>query len=126
MDRRPPHRLRIRGVVHERQFFGPKLELVTELSTCPGRTTFRIEDAVTNRGGMPQEFQLIYHVNYGVLRCWRRCAKVVAAREQLGPEDAHAAERIDNYATYAGPTPRFIEQVYLARPRADGSGAAPV
>jgi hypothetical protein len=121
VDRRPPHRLRVRGVVHERQFFGPKLELATELSTSPGSDSFRIEDAVTNRGGTPQEFQLIYHVNYGAPLLEAK-ARLVAALDSVAPMNARAAEGIDDYATYAGPTAGFTEQVYLARPRADAGG----
>lgn len=118
IDRRPPHRLRVRGVVHERMFFGPKLELASELSTLPGSDAFRISDEVTNRGGQPQEFQLIYHTNYGA-PLLEAGAKVVAPLESVAPMNEHAAKSIDDYATYAGPTPGFIEQVYLCRPRAD-------
>src|SRR4051812_62411 len=35
VDQAPPHRIRVRGVVHERSFFGPKLELATEVATVP-------------------------------------------------------------------------------------------
>lgn len=121
VDREPPHRLRVRGIVHERIFFGPKLELVTELSTFPGSDSFRIEDAVTNRGGLPQEFQLIYHVNYGA-PLLTAGAKLVAALESVAPMNEHAASAIDDYATYAAPKAGFIEQVYLGRPRSDEQG----
>jgi hypothetical protein len=36
--------------------------------------------------------------------------------------NAHAAESIDDYDVYAGPTPGFIEQVYLIHPYADQDG----
>ena len=65
VDRRPPHRLRLRGIVHERSFYGPKLELATELSTAPGSDSFRVEDTITNRGGQDREFEVIYHANFG-------------------------------------------------------------
>jgi hypothetical protein len=65
VDAEPPHRMRVRGSVNERLFFGPKLELVAEVSTVPGSTTFRIDDSITNHGAAAQEFQLIYHANYG-------------------------------------------------------------
>src|SRR6266852_1483682 len=48
VDREAPYRLRIRGLVHERMFMGPKLALQTELSTEPGSSTFRITDEITN------------------------------------------------------------------------------
>jgi hypothetical protein len=65
VERQPRPRLRVRGRVDERAFYGPKLELWTEVSTEPGSSTFRVEDALTNRGAFDQEFQVIYHANYG-------------------------------------------------------------
>ena len=65
VDPDPPHRIRIRGTVYESFFYGPKLKLVTEVSTLPGSETFQISDHLTNEGASAQEFQLIYHGNYG-------------------------------------------------------------
>src|SRR5271165_3562345 len=41
-ERDPPYRLTLRGIVHERMFNGPKLELTTELSIEPGIRAFRL------------------------------------------------------------------------------------
>ncbi|MCX6895012.1 MAG: DUF4432 family protein, partial [Verrucomicrobia bacterium] len=65
VDRVAPYRIRIRGRVDERMMFGPQLELWTEISTEPGSNGLRIADIVTNRGASAQEFQLLYHANYG-------------------------------------------------------------
>jgi hypothetical protein len=46
-------------------FYGPKLEIQTEVSTLPGSDSIRISDTITNRGDDPQEFQILYHANYG-------------------------------------------------------------
>src|SRR4029077_340151 len=46
----PPYRITVRGIVHEKMLFGPKLELITEVSTEPGSPKFRIEDTVVNKG----------------------------------------------------------------------------
>ena len=65
-DRDPPYRITLRGIVHEKMFNGPKLELTSELSIEPGGVrSFRISDAVTNRGGQRQEFQTLHHANFG-------------------------------------------------------------
>ncbi|MFM7136288.1 MAG: aldose 1-epimerase family protein [Planctomycetota bacterium] len=125
VDREAPHRLRLRGIVHERWFNGPKLELATELSVVPGGDVVRIEDAVTNHGGTPQEFQLIYHANFG-RPLLEEGARVVAAIERIAPMNAHAAKAIAAYETYAGPVSGFIEEVYLAWPYADASGRSTV
>ena len=65
VDPEPPHRIRLRGTVFESFFYGPKLKLVTEISTLPGSEEFQISDQITNEGSSFQEFQLIYHGNYG-------------------------------------------------------------
>lgn len=121
IDRAPPFRIRVRGRVDERMLFGPKLELWTEISTEPGAGTFRVEDVVTNRGATEQEFQLIYHVNYGspLLEAGARFA---GAFEAVMPINEHAAKSVKNFATYAGPQAGFVEEVYCLRPLADGRG----
>jgi hypothetical protein len=121
IDRTPPHRIRVIGVVHERSFYGPKLELRTEVSTVPGSDEFRIDDAVTNHGGAPQEFMLIYHTNFGV-PLLEQGASVVAAADRVAPINDHAAKSVEGYLTYAGPTPGFIEQVYLLWSCGDAQG----
>ena len=65
VDREPPYRIHLRGKVDERMFYGPKLELQTEISTEPGTSTFRVADVITNHGAQPQEFEILYHTNYG-------------------------------------------------------------
>jgi hypothetical protein len=121
VDRSPPHRIHVVGVVHERWFFGPKLELRTDVSTIPGSNEFTIDDAVTNHGGAPQEFMLIYHTNFGA-PLLEKGASVVTAAERVAPINEHAAKAIDAWGTYAAPTGGFIEQVYLLWPRADADG----
>lgn len=121
VDKAAPHRIRVRGAVYERAFYGPKLKLMTELSTVPGEASFRIEDTVTNEGAGPQEFQLIYHANYGA-PLLEAGAKVYLAAESVAPMNAHAGKSLAKYADYLGPTNGFIEEVYLAKPKADKDG----
>ncbi len=121
IGKEPPHRIRVRGVVHERLFFGPKLELRTELSTVPGSDEFHIDDAVINHGGAPQEFQLIYHVNFGA-PLLEKGARVLAPAATLAPMNAGAGKAINRYDVYEGPTAGFIEQVYLITPFSDDPG----
>ena len=118
IDEKTPHRIRVRGVVHERLLYGPKLKLITEVSTEPGSSEFRISDSVTNEGAFDQEFQLIYHGNFGAPLLGKG-AKVHVAAKQIAPMNEHAGKAIDNWATYNGPTKGFIEEVYLFEPIAD-------
>lgn len=114
-------RIAVRGTVHERLFFGPKLKLVAEVSTTLGSDAFRIQDTVSNEGGADQEFQLIYHANYGDPLLGLG-AKLHAATETVTPMNAHAAGALAKWNTYAAPTPGFIEEVFLLKPIGDAEG----
>jgi hypothetical protein len=121
IDEVPPYRLRVRGHVNERMFYGPKLELVTEISTEPGSTSFRIEDVVTNRGAQEQEFELLYHTNYG-RPLLEEGSTFLAPVSRVTPFNDHAAQDIAQYREYAAPKLGFVEQVYCLRPIAGPDG----
>lgn len=121
IDKAPPHRIRVRGVVHERLFFGPKLRLVAEISTVPGEATLQIHDEVTNLGASKQEMQLIYHTNFGRVLL-EKGAQVVAPVNVISPMNANAAKAIESWSTYQEPTPGFIEEVFLIHPYANQEG----
>jgi hypothetical protein len=120
-ERDPPYRVTLRGIVHERMFHGPKLELTTELSLEPGARAFRLSDAVTNRGGQRQEFQMLYHANFGP-PLLEEGARFLAPVEMVTPFNDHAAKDVQRYDQFAGPAPGFIEQVYAMVPLSDRSG----
>ena len=122
VDSEPPHRIRIRGTVYESFFYGPKLKLVTEVSTIPGSDTFQISDQLTNEGSSKQEFQLIYHGNYGS-SILEEGATVYAPASSVTPMNENAAKYIDSWQTYLGPTKGFTEQVYLLEPLGDGNSS---
>jgi hypothetical protein len=98
-------------------FYGPKLELWTELSTEPGSNTFRVSDTLTSRGAAEQEFQLLYHTNFGKPLLGAG-ATFAGAVERITPFNARAAEGISTYEKYEAPTLGFIEQVYKIKPLA--------
>ncbi|WP_442508144.1 aldose 1-epimerase family protein [Novipirellula sp. SH528] len=121
VDREAPHRIRLQGIVNERMFYGPKLELITEISTVPGESSLRITDTLVNHGADEQEFQLIYHTNFGT-PLLEKDARTVVAAEKIEPMNENAAKSIDNFASYLPPTKGFLEQVYLVHPLADARG----
>jgi galactose mutarotase-like enzyme len=121
VDQDPPYRIRVRGRVAERMFYGPKLELQTEISTEPDSNEFRIADIITNRGAHEQEFEILYHANYGP-PLLEEGATLLAPVARVTPFNDRAAESVASYTRYAGPTAGFIEQVYCLRPRADAQG----
>ena len=86
----------------------------------PGSSSFRIEDTVTNLGGSPQEFTLIYHGNYGS-SILEEGAKIHVAAHKVAPMNEHAANAINNW-TSQGPHSDFIEEVFCIEPKADENG----
>jgi len=125
VDSEPPHCIRIVGRVDERMFYGPKLELQTEISTVPGSNTVTLKDSVTNGSSSSQEFQLIYHCNYGT-PLLEEGARFVAPVKRVWPINDHAASLIDKYDVYSGPVPGFVEQVYCIDPLAEENGLTTV
>ena len=121
VDRQPPYRIRIRGRVDERMFFGPKLELQTEISTVPGSAALRIADVVTNHGAQDQEFEVLYHTNFG-RPLLEGGSTFLAPVERVTPFNATAAKGVAAYATYGPPQPGFIEQVFCMNLLADSDG----
>ena len=99
-------------------FFGPKLQLVTEISTLPGSEEVTITDSVTNNGANDQEMMLIYHTNYGE-PLLEAGAKVVAPIKSLAPMNETAVAGLKDYATYGAPQADFLEQVFLTELFAD-------
>jgi hypothetical protein len=114
VDPEPPRRIRVRGRVAERMVHGAKLDLDVEISTEPGAASFRVADVVTNRGGYPQEFMMLYHTNVGrpILDAG---AAFVGPVERVTPLGAYDPKEIAAWATYAPPTHGFRGQVYCLR-----------
>ncbi len=116
-----PYQITIRGRVDERMMFGPQLELWTEISTVPGSNEIRIADTITNRGATEQEFELLYHANYGS-PLLEAGALFLAPVEDVTPMNKRAAKFLKDYSSFAEPTKGFVEQVYCFHPLADARG----
>ena len=123
IDPEPPHRVRVRGRVEERMFYGPKLVLEAEISTVPGSNRFQLADLIVNDGEDEQEFQIIYHANFGP-PLLEEGSTFAAAVERVTPFNQHAAKDLASYGNYQGPRLGFIEQVYCLRPKSDRAGRA--
>lgn len=104
--------LSVVGIVDETTFFGPQLRMTSTLSTRAGTNAFSICDTVVNLGASETELELLYHVNFGPPFLEAGSAMLCPART-IVPRNARAAEGIDAFSRYAGPTPNFEEQVYF-------------
>ncbi len=125
IDRQPPYRIAVRGLVEEALLHGPKLEIWTEISTIPGASTFRISDTITNRSAIEQEFGILYHGNYGP-PLMEGGARFFAPARQVTPINEHAARDVSDYDVYQAPKAGFSEQVYCLRLWADQSNRTKV
>ncbi|MFO1093939.1 MAG: aldose 1-epimerase family protein [Planctomycetaceae bacterium] len=112
VDPTSPGTLSVSGVVDETTFFGPALRLSTTISTRAGSNSFTVADEITNLGGHDAELELLYHINFGPPFLEAGASFHCPARV-VAPRNAHAANDIDTYQKYLGPTPGYEEQVYF-------------
>ena len=112
----------IRGVVDETMMFGTQLRLTTEISTVAGSSTLTIRDTVTNLSASDQEFQNLYHTNFGA-PLLEGGSQVVAPVARVTPRDTRAAEGdTARWNEYLPPTTGYIEQVYFLKLLGDEKG----
>jgi Domain of unknown function (DUF4432) len=117
----PPHELTVVGQVEEGCLFFPHLLLTSTCTTVPGSNRLVIHDIVENRGGEPAELQMLYHCNFGP-PFLEAGSRIVTPIHELAPLTARAAEGMDTYDTYSGPSPGFAEQVYCYDLLGDAAG----
>jgi hypothetical protein len=113
--------IRLCGQVYENTFLGPKLSLRSCLTTPINSEQFVIEDTVANGGASPQEFQLIYHTNFGTPLLEEGASLVVPART-VAPLNARADSDVHSLERFAAPQAGFTEQVYLMELYGDAAG----
>ena len=80
-------RIAIRGTVEEARLFGGKLRLETSIETQVGRPGLAVHDTVTNLSAAASDFELLYHINFGVPLV-QPGAKVSLPVKKLAPRDA--------------------------------------
>jgi hypothetical protein len=107
----PPHELTVVGQVEEGCLFFPHFCLTATYTTVPGSNRLVIHDVVENRSAAPAEMQLLYHCNIGP-PFLEAGSRIVAPIRELAPLTPRAAESVETFDTYPGPTPGFTEQVF--------------
>ncbi len=117
----PPYEISVGGQVEEAGLFLPHLRLTATVTTVPGSNRLVLHDVVENRSSQPAEMQALYHLNVGP-PFLEAGGRAVAPVKELAPLTPRAAEGIDTYETYAGPTPGYAEQVYAYDLLADAGG----
>lgn len=113
--------LAVTGVIDETTLFGPCLRLTSTVKTAAGSNRITVIDEITNLRGTNADVELLYHINQGAPLLGAG-AKLVAPVTEMCPRNARAAEGLDTYDTYLGPTAGFAEQVYFFDLATDHSG----
>jgi len=107
--------------VRETRLLCYNVALQTEIRTQTGENGFRIRDRIVNRSAKSTTAQLLYHINLGAPLLGEG-AQVVCPAVEICPRNDHAAKDIQNWQSYAGPTPGFEEMVYFFQLAADDNG----
>ncbi len=121
IDDNPPHRIRVQGTVSERTFKKAELVTHTELSILPSSNSFSLHDKLTNMSDYDDEYQIIYHSNFG-RPILEKGAKFSAAVKEVSPFNNYAKAGLDSWQTYQGPTKGYDEMVFNLKPIGDDSG----
>jgi hypothetical protein len=118
IDDTPPHTITIEGTVAENTFKKAELVTKTSLSVTPGESSFSINDTLTNQSDYEDEYQIIYHSNFGK-PILEKGAKVHAAAAEISPFNQYAEQGLENWQTYLGPTKDYDEMVFNLKPIGD-------
>ena len=121
VDDQAPHEIRIRGLLKEHTFKKANLSTWTELRYIPGSDSFTIHDELTNHSDYPQDYQIIYHSNFGT-PILEKEARFIAPVKSVSPFNDYAKQGLKSWNTYDAPTKGFDEMVFNLQPLADAQG----
>ncbi len=113
----------LQGDIPEQIVFGVNYLLRTNLVLEKGKAQIRIEDTLYNLGDTEGEYEMLYHTNFGP-PFLEAGSSFIGTFDKLVPRDVFAERGVQNLATFPGPTPGFIEQVFLLRGKPDNQGFA--
>jgi hypothetical protein len=121
IDKQPPYTIRLKGDLKEEAFKLVNFVIATELSTEAGAQHFRLHDTLTNNGDYPNEYQALYHNNFGP-PLLDRGARFNAPVQQVSPFNDKGASELGDWQTYREPTRDYDETVYNVVPYGDENG----
>ena len=95
---------------------------MTDFKIIPGSKTFALHDKLTNKADYNNEYQIIYHSNFG-RPILEKGAKIHAAVSEISSFNAYAQDGLKTWQTYLGPTKNYDEMVFNLKPVGDKKGA---
>lgn len=119
----PVPRLVIRGIVDETRVFGSQLRLTSEVSVPIGKADITFDDAITNLSDVPQEMQVLYHINFGTPLMGKGAEFLAPVKEVAPINAASAANGLKDWNRYDGPhMANYSAQVFLLKLASDAKG----
>ena len=113
------------GIVDEARLFGRKLRLTSTVRLRRGEPTLHITDEVKNLSSEATDFELLYHINFGI-PFLHPGASLVAPVAQFVPRDPHSATDVANWNVYDPAQPGLPEFVHLFKLAARTTGQTAV
>ncbi|MFN3193513.1 MAG: aldose 1-epimerase family protein [Aureliella sp.] len=114
IDVDPDHSLlTVSGTVHETRFMQWNLKLQAAYVIPFGEPEIMVRDQVVNASPNPASAQLLYHVNVGKPFLGQN-AKLHLETSRVVARNAHAANDLQSWSQYLGPTAGYSEQVYFS------------
>lgn len=121
VEQKAPYTITVKGLIKESTFKKSSLQAWATLSYTPGHRSFTVADKLTNVGDYPQDYEVIYHSNFGT-PVLEKGAHFVAPVREISPFNDYAATGLSTWQTYLGPTPNFDEMVFNIFPYSDDKG----
>ena len=121
----PEGRFVLSGSIREAVVFGSALRLETSVELSPGEASFTVHDRVTNVGGKPSEFALLYHLNFG-RSLLEAGSRLTAPVRWLQARDSADPEKLARALTFTAPEAGAGEEVYYLGLASDPDGQVPI
>lgn len=115
--------LLVKGTVVESRFMQFNIRLEATYTFAIGEPTIGIHDRVINASDTPTSIQLLYHINVGQPLLGAGSQLHLGAKRVVARND-HAAQDLESWSKYLGPTPGYSEQVYFSASTAASDGWA--
>jgi hypothetical protein len=121
IDEEQPYTIRLKGELKEQAFKLVNFVIATELSTEPGAQHFSIHDTLNNNGDYPEEYEALYHSNFGP-PLLDPGAGFSAPVQQVSPFNERAVGEVADWQKYREPTRDYDETVFNVVPYGDENG----
>ena len=105
----------VSGVIRETSLFGHALELKREYRIPVFGAEIQLTDAVTNLTHQSEEFQLLYHCNFGWPLVCEEARVELPERRRTTPRTPFAATGLGQEETFTAPVPGEEERVFFTR-----------